>query len=410
MFVFDLATAITLIGFLSIMVACTFRGMHDRALGTSAGGQWALSALFGGMAALVAASARELPYFVETVLDNTLLVISLAFIHRGTAIFSGTLRPLWHYAAFITLAGLGFAWLSYVAPNVDHRIALICACRAFCYLDCMRMLRRPGLPEGTRYLLAVLALGAAWSLVRLAHVLLAPSQINTFLSGGTELALMVSAGGILQVLINATQFRLESERIRDELAHHAQRLETKRDTLRNEVTERTAELTRLASTDSLSGLANRRHFMESGQREMARARRHKRPLAVLMLDIDHFKRINDTFGHAAGDKVIEQVAQACRARTRNIDLAGRLGGEEFALLLPETGATAAQVLAERIRHAIATLDARQHGLPFPVSVSIGIAVLEAGDASLEALLARADQVLYRAKSLGRNQVQMAGAA
>jgi diguanylate cyclase (GGDEF)-like protein len=124
-----------------------------------------------------------------------------------------------------------------------------------------------------------------------------------------------------------------------------------------------------------------------------------RPLALLALDVDHFKRINDQGGHQLGDTVLREVAQCCRDALRETDLAARIGGEEFALLLPGSDLEQAQQLAERLRRAIAELQ-----LPATVTVSIGCAELTLAMASIDALLARADEALYAAKDAGRNRV------
>jgi diguanylate cyclase (GGDEF)-like protein len=407
-FTFDVATATSLVGFLSILIACAFRGLHGRALSATPGGQWAISALAGGAAALLAANSDKLPAYIGTIADNALLVVSLVFIHRGTAMLVGVPIRDRYYALCVAAAAAGFAWFSYGHPSVEARIALVSACRAAFYCATLRMLvGRSGLPAGTRHLAGILALAAVWSLLRLGIALFSRSHVDSFLEGGTPFAVMVSVGGILQVLVNAFQFRLESEQIRDELAANATRLQQKRDMLRNVVAARTAELTRQATTDSMTGIANRRHFMERGNDEIERARRYHLPLTLLLLDIDHFKQINDRFGHPAGDKLLQVVAQACQSNARNVDLPGRLGGEEFALLMPETSAIAARLAAERLRRAIADIPPALSGVPHQVTASFGIAALNAHDHSMDDLVARADAALYRAKNGGRNRVEAA---
>lgn len=405
--VFDVATSTTLIGILSLLIASTFRGLHEHTLGTSAGGQWALSAFFGGCAALLTAFGSGLPSFMTTVVDNMLTIVSLVFIHRGAALFVGMRPPDRAYLAWIAAAAAGFIVLSYLLPSVERRIGLVCSFRAGFYLATLAVLYRPGLPAGTRYLRTILAIAAIWNLGRLAVLARTDGQVANFLAGGPSFAVMVAIGGILQILVNAFQFRLESERTRDELLVHAGSLQAKRDALQAAVTERTAELTLLATTDSLTGLANRRHFMDQGWREIERARRYRQPLALMLIDIDHFKEINDCYGHPAGDEVLRLVARACQCGARNADLAGRIGGEEFALLMPETGMVAAQLAAERMRRAVAAVDAAAAGIDRTITASIGLAVLEDGDATLERLMARADKALYQAKQFGRNRVMFA---
>lgn len=163
-----------------------------------------------------------------------------------------------------------------------------------------------------------------------------------------------------------------------------------------------AETEKLARTDPLTALPNRRQFFRSGEAALAASRGSGQPLALLALDVDHFKRINDQGGHQLGDTVLREVAQCCRASLRNTDLAARIGGEEFALLLPATDLAQAQQLAERLRQEIAALQ-----LPAAVTVSIGCAELSAEMGSVDALLARADEALYAAKENGRNRVSSA---
>lgn len=163
------------------------------------------------------------------------------------------------------------------------------------------------------------------------------------------------------------------------------------------------ETDKLARTDALTALPNRRQFFRTAEAALAESRRSGRPLALLALDVDHFKRINDQGGHQLGDTVLREVAQCCRASLRASDLAARIGGEEFALLLPATDLAQARQLAERLRQDIATLQ-----LPAAVTVSIGCAELTPEmPHSVDALLARADEALYAAKDAGRNRVSSA---
>lgn len=172
-----------------------------------------------------------------------------------------------------------------------------------------------------------------------------------------------------------------------------------------DITERKemeANLERLASTDPLTGLVNRTHFFALAKGEIRRARRYGRPLAVVMADIDHFKRINDTYGHGEGDRALASFADLCRNLVRAEDTVARLGGEEFGLLLPETDADQALALANRLRAAVEEM--HLGGLPAPITISIGISQFLAAETTVEAALSRADQALYAAKRSGRNRV------
>jgi diguanylate cyclase (GGDEF)-like protein/PAS domain S-box-containing protein len=164
------------------------------------------------------------------------------------------------------------------------------------------------------------------------------------------------------------------------------------------------ELRRLATTDALTGVANRGHFMERAAAELQRARRYGRPLAVVMLDIDHFKQINDQHGHSAGDEAIRQATAVCRAMVRQQDLVGRLGGEEFGILLPETGLEAALHLAQRLCERIAAVQVPLAAhCALHMTASFGVAQWQDGDGADE-LLGHADRALYAAKHAGRNRV------
>ena len=187
------------------------------------------------------------------------------------------------------------------------------------------------------------------------------------------------------------------------------------------------QLRALATRDSLTGAANRRHFVELALRERERALRSGSPLTLCMFDADHFKNVNDHYGHVAGDHVLSAIAQAATSALRKSDVLGRLGGEEFGILLPDTALPGALVLAERVRTAVAGIelqtsemppDSSVHHLPptadaapafvpdptIKATISIGVAELR-GDEPFESLLKRADRALYAAKDLGRNRVQ-----
>lgn len=170
------------------------------------------------------------------------------------------------------------------------------------------------------------------------------------------------------------------------------------------------QLRALATQDFLTGTANRRHFVEVAQRERERARRSGAALSLCMLDVDHFKNVNDEHGHVVGDQVLTGIAQGAASALRSSDILGRLGGEEFALLLPDTDLAGAVRVAERVREAIAArelqVEPNEQGVSavVRVTVSLGVAELRSNE-PFESLLKRADRALYAAKDLGRNRVQ-----
>ncbi len=162
----------------------------------------------------------------------------------------------------------------------------------------------------------------------------------------------------------------------------------------------------LATTDPLTGVANRRHFLELARHEVLRGRRQEKLPAVLMVDLDFFKRINDTCGHATGDRVLMEFSLCCEHGIRDSDIFGRLGGEEFAILLPELSEDAAAETAERLRKSVAALPVPAPGGEVFFSASFGVARVLPGESSVEPAMHRADVALYRAKHSGRNRVEV----
>jgi diguanylate cyclase (GGDEF)-like protein len=159
----------------------------------------------------------------------------------------------------------------------------------------------------------------------------------------------------------------------------------------------------LAISDPLTGLHNRRHFYKLAEGEFKRSLRYQRELSAIMFDIDHFKQVNDRYGHAVGDQVLTAIAQNCKKGIRSADIAGRYGGEEFVILLPETNLTKARQFAERLRKKLGNVIVESEKGPVSVTISMGVAALEFSCTSLNELLNRADHALYEAKNTGRNK-------
>ncbi len=162
------------------------------------------------------------------------------------------------------------------------------------------------------------------------------------------------------------------------------------------------EVQSLALTDPLTGLQNRRSIFELGRIEFSRAQRMNRPFCCMMLDIDHFKQVNDDYGHQVGDQVLQEFAKLCQNSVREVDLIGRYGGEELIIILPETDRDTAVQVAERLRESISAQRTRIDDKEVGVTVSIGVATKDENTQHMEALIARADQALYIAKHKGRN--------
>jgi diguanylate cyclase (GGDEF)-like protein/PAS domain S-box-containing protein len=161
-----------------------------------------------------------------------------------------------------------------------------------------------------------------------------------------------------------------------------------------------------AVTDALTGIYNRRGLFEVGEYEFARARRLNRPFSAIMIDIDHFKRVNDNYGHGVGDQALVTVAERCRSGSRTVDLVGRYGGEEFLILMPESSQDAARLVAERLRHSLAERPIPTEAGPIRITISAGVSEMRETD-TLQTLIERADEALYEAKNNGRNRVACA---
>jgi diguanylate cyclase (GGDEF)-like protein len=243
-----------------------------------------------------------------------------------------------------------------------------------------------GMTGGTAVIYSGTRLGAilsVWTMLLPATVWCAiqPSGTLRALAAGSVMLLVLTTrgililGGFLERFFRLTQ-ELESARTRAEV---------------------------LARTDDLTGLLNRRAFYEQGHYLLDQARRHKRPLAILLLDIDHFKAINDDCGHAAGDSALRAIASTLRRACRRIDIVGRLGGDELAVLLPDTTTQGATMVAERLRRDLAETRLRERGKEILLTCSMGVAGGEPPD-TFDELLLRADRAMYQAKGGGRDQV------
>lgn len=242
---------------------------------------------------------------------------------------------------------------------------------------------------GTRYLLVAMSLPVVMGVLRLSYFLLIPLGKDPVLH-------TTPVHGLLGLLCAVCSTMAMTYGILLSLQEQEQMaLQT-----------RNALLQQASLLDPLTGVANRRQLAETAGQEVARARRIGSPLAVLVLDLDHFKQINDQFGHAIGDEVLCETASLCQSALRSSDLVARLGGEEFAILLPHTDASGAAVLGRRLLRMIEA--ARFAGVVGrPVTASLGLAMWQPGEPSIDAALQRADAALYRAKAAGRNRLHAA---
>ncbi len=181
-------------------------------------------------------------------------------------------------------------------------------------------------------------------------------------------------------------------------------LERKVDERTEALSKANLELQIMATTDMLTNIHNRRNLFQLGEKQLQVARRYKRAMTLIILDVDHFKNINDTYGHAVGDLVLQNIAKACKTLLRTADIFGRYGGEEFVAVCPETDLPGAVILAERLRQVVEAMTIEEFpGLPV-VTISLGLTHIDQDDTDIAKTISRADKALYQAKAQGRNRV------
>ncbi|HEY8100719.1 MAG TPA: diguanylate cyclase [Burkholderiaceae bacterium] len=186
--------------------------------------------------------------------------------------------------------------------------------------------------------------------------------------------------------------------------HLLETLEQKVDERTDALSKANLELQIMASTDMLTNIHNRRSLFELGNKQLQIARRYERPLTLIIMDVDHFKNINDTYGHAVGDLVLKHIAKACKSLLRSADILGRYGGEEFVALFPETDIDGSAIIAERLRTMVQNLTIPEINDFSNVTISLGVATLLPSDTDISQTISRADKALYQAKQQGRNKV------
>ncbi len=352
------------LGFLRRNYPSTVRGLGDWAGGTS-------FLFFGGLAA---ASRGKSPELVSITTANFLIFAGVYLQYVGSQRFFGRTprlaRGLWVIAA-LTLVS---AWYTLVEPNYRPRLMIYVIVMTTVFILHAALIYRHGTRNFAHWFaFLVLLAGIGSQILRFTTAWLMPLGTG-ILDNTPQNLIYVIAHPFVMLLFAISLILLATDRVRAEFEH-------------------------LATHDSLTNALTRRHLTEICQQELQRCQRHSRVMSALLIDVDHFKAINDTRGHQTGDLVLVQFVTAVHTLLRSADVMGRLGGEEFVVLLPETPMEVALVVAERIRTKVAELTE-----PAPFTVSIGVTTnLPIGD-TVDALLARADAAMYRAKDKGRNQV------
>lgn len=342
--------------------------------------EWGAANLLAGIALVLYAFGRELPALIAYELTNTVYAAAMAMILAGFQRFFGR-RVRWGMLGLgVAAVAFAIAWFHYRHDSYGLRTLTIAVFQSLICIGIMlvttggRDTWRSRYPYWFTQAMAVtILLGhVVRSVVYLADAgaqtsLLQPSPWNLFfLSLGNFVLPVLTFGAVMMV----------HDRMMAKAEHAANR-------------------------DFLTGAWSRRAFFELAERELVRAKRNRCPLALLLLDVDHFKRINDTVGHAAGDKVLIDVVAHAEEAIRDVDYLARIGGEEFAVLLPETGRLAAVHVAERLRKALERSASTDFGVSY--TVSIGMATWR-DEESFHELMSRADAALYVAKEAGRNRV------
>jgi len=321
----------------------------------------------------------------SVVLANMLLAGAFALMQEGLYQFQGRKAPRWWIWLPVPALGALFAML---LGHIHARVVVLaCAlCLQFAQFAVamgQRWAETPG--RGKFFVMAGLALSALALVVRAAAAVAGRLEMDSITDSGPLQTLVFAMVAVAMILANFGIVVMIKERA--DARNHT-----------------------LAFMDELTGLHNRRHVLQALEQQIAWACRARQPLSLLLLDVDFFKRINDTLGHLSGDQVLRDLAAGLRGHLRACDIAGRWGGEEFIIVLPGTGAAGAAALAERLRGAVeAGRFVMPDGTVLPVTVSIGLHTLHpvAADATVDSLLGLADRALYRAKALGRNRVEVA---
>lgn len=340
-------------------------------------GFWAAAPFGVFLSTLLFAGRGVLHDFFTVVVANLAILSGIILYRAGLDLFFGR-QPAWKcWAALLVVLTPPLYWYALVDPNYNVRLILVCLVWACIFLSMAWTIWRQG-PRvfSSCFTTVVLSLHAGVLLLRFYSAwfplaeegLLTPTHVQTLYVGSNALMLLALGMGLIL---------MAGDRLRSEFEH-------------------------IASHDALTQVLTRRVFMDACAQELARCRRHGRSMALLLLDLDHFKAINDTHGHQMGDRVLVDFARRVTGLLRRPDLLGRFGGEEFVLLLPETTQEEAVVVAERI---LARVAEPAEGVP-RVTASIGLATNRPDEEQIDTVLARADRALYRAKDAGRNRVEV----
>lgn len=350
--------------------------------------QWALAELCFGLGLGVTSTLAAMPHPWMIGLIAALIALGVGLRFNGIETFKGQPCRYWIPAALIAVMAAQSFWFSVLHDNAQGRIVAnwlvlglangACACALF--VPVRQPLRTAYWLAGASFLVLAFSM-----LLRAVFALMLPPESISLFSASDVNPTVFLIASLCQTSLSCSLVLMINYRLADDLAA-------------------------LAATDSLTGLLNRRSLEEAAVRLSAHAMRKLRPLAILVIDVDHFKLINDKHGHPAGDEVLRSLATLMQAEIRSEDYLARIGGEEFCVLLPSSSEAEASVLAERIRSEFAQLQVAWAGVTLRGTLSVGVADSHAAGTELAGLMAAGDNALYRAKRDGRNRVAQYSAA
>ena len=349
---------------------------------------WAIGNFLGAIGFFLIGMRGALPDFLTIIAGNAFAFGSLALAFEASRRFLGLKNCKLFTLGLVFLQALVCAYFTYITENVVVRIIVVSLASAIIGGRIAFEFAR-NIPEDTRRTYQFTsAVYAAFAVFMLARAVLTYfiSDIRDFYARDWIQSVVFIILIFFVIVWTFIFVILNNERLQQELK------ETK------------SEFERLATTDFLTGINNNRRFFEIGKMEIGRAKRFHHPMTLIMFDIDFFKKINDTYGHAAGDKVLIAVVDICKFNLREMDALGRLGGEEFGVILPHTDIDVGKMVAGRLRRAFEETEIAISYDSIRVTASFGVTAMRDDDTELKPLLNRADVALYEAKQKGRNLV------
>lgn len=384
-FEFDIRSAIMIGAFLNVLIAIMLLIVRNALPKNyqSSMRWWWLGLILQPSGFVLIALRGYAPTIFSVVLANIMIASALACFAIAMRMFTGVRQRRWYAATLVATAGLVAFVFSILYEDLLIRATLLSLVHAMILGFAARAIYRQELKitRVSHVLAGLFVIGGLSMFARAIYHVVTQDPIAEFFSMRWPTILTYGVGGLLPIVGTIGFLLMCTERSQKDLA-------------------------RMASEDPLTGVYNRRALAEFGVREMARARRHGTPLSVILVDIDYFKKINDELGHAAGDLALIETVRRLRTNLRSEDYLGRMGGEEFLILLPDSNIQQAQVLAQRILEEFAGKPMALMDQNRSITVSGGITLLSASDHFFDDMLRRADDAMYTAKVLGRNRMQI----